>query len=192
MRCPQCGLVHPPSDATCRRCEIDLRTGESRARECAVTVAKPEESIAERLRSVAKRVPARKTQASPEAPARDKGKENRKKALPQPVISVGEQAPDESRKKSKVREWKLKVKDTSTLPCAQCGEPMHVARTMPFSRNWPYILVGLGTALLIAGIFIHVLLVTAVLAIAAGIAYTRVGRTYWKCEECGLTITRAG
>jgi len=33
MRCPQCGLVHPESDQYCRRCNLDLRTGEPRPQE---------------------------------------------------------------------------------------------------------------------------------------------------------------
>ena len=27
-RCPKCGLVHPDSDEICRRCRVDLQTGE--------------------------------------------------------------------------------------------------------------------------------------------------------------------
>jgi hypothetical protein len=68
---------------------------------------------------------------------------------------------------------------------------MSVVRTAPYSRAWSPVLMATGSALIAAGLFFHLLLITGALAVVMGIVYLRVGRTYWRCDTCGFVLPRA-
>lgn len=68
---------------------------------------------------------------------------------------------------------------------------MAVKRTAPFSKKGPALLLVMGAGLIVAGFFFHLLIITGVLAVIAGLLYFRVGRTFWRCDVCGFIIPRA-
>ena len=71
MRCPQCGLVHPESDQYCRRCNLDLRTGEPRPQAAvpvaAASAASALESLLAAARPLLNKIAVRRRQAAPRA-----------------------------------------------------------------------------------------------------------------------------
>jgi hypothetical protein len=67
---------------------------------------------------------------------------------------------------------------------------MSINREVPFSPAAAVALIILAAVLALAGFKFHLLWITAPLALAAGIIYLRIGRTFWKCASCGFTIPR--
>jgi hypothetical protein len=201
MRCPDCGLVHASTDQVCRRCEIDLKTGERAAR-ASMSAAAGDSTALGRLRRRA--ISAAGTRAGQILLRR--GEEPKKRPAEkiegaQP-LDAGEPGP---RRKLEVFTVTVRKKagglkilgrlagksGVASISCIQCTSPMSVVRTAPYSRAWPPVLMAAGSALIAAGLFFHLLLITGALAVVAGMAYLRVGRTYWRCESCGFVIPRA-
>ncbi len=197
MNCPRCNLVHPPGEQVCRRCEIDLKTMEPRSR---VVLAEDvsQTSAAERLKS-------RMLERSQKAPKREeieprgrrkknegqeseqlKQDQRRRQEIQAPLVTVVSDDGEETRE-----EYGTRGEKARSIRCVQCGGAMEVQRSMPYSRAWPFALLGLGAVLAVAGLWIWTLFIPAAAAAVLGVVYMRVGKTYWKCDYCGYVIPRA-
>ncbi len=194
MRCPKCGLVHSPGDQVCRRCQVDLKTGEPRP----IQVSIPQDQA-----SALNRMKARlRLPKSPAAIITRKAKKpGKKKNAAEAVQEKGETSSEtfiaprkKKKKKTKMPAPLLSLfsgrKGVSEIPCAQCGADMMIARTRPYSMSGPVALLALGAALLAAGVLFHLLFISSGIALAAGAFYLRAGRTFWKCPSCGFTVSR--
>lgn len=202
MKCPRCGLVHAASDQVCRRCEIDLRTGEARPRAQSCLAVEESQNPFERLAGL---VPRRK----PAAPIAETA---RPEPTPEPVErhrtdsaaakTEAHAAPAGRKAVSFFRAQKEKVRlpafmrgkaDSSAPPmsCVQCSEPMRVIHERPYPFWQVLALWVLGAGLLVAGIFFHLLIITGVLAAVAGFFFHRLGGSHWRCTSCGMIVPRA-
>ena len=187
MKCPRCGLVHPAGDEVCRRCEIDLKTGEARARASCVVLTAQAPGAIERLRGLRVRVPARPRPAVPEDQA-EKSSPAAAKPKPKSGVIAAMRRPQAGllarlklRRRSEVKE----------LTCLQCSGLMEINRQAPFSQAAPVGLLALAAVLFAAGFKFHLLFITAIPAAILGLIYLRVGKTSWKCHSCGFTIPRS-
>jgi hypothetical protein len=201
MKCPRCGLVHAPLEQVCRRCEIDLRTGEPRSRVQAV--APSAKSTASSLRRLRDRIKApAKTLKSAGETAEAQVQEKKARVLPGPEPHSVEAKSKPSAFVAYAMSKKTglpsfldrfrKKRGTTSITCVQCSGRMAIQRTAPFSRSGPIALLCLGGALIIAGFFFRLLLITGSLSLVLGLVYLRVGHTSWKCSDCGFIIPRAG
>jgi hypothetical protein len=193
MKCPRCGLVHAPLEQVCRRCEIDLRTGEPRVRAAAplqTTLNAPSSlrRLRQRLKPIT-RPPAPPQPAAPDAPAPGRDP-HAAPAKTKPAAFVAYAMSKKSSLPGVLRRFKLEPA-VKSITCVQCSNEMAIARTAPFPRSGPIALIVLGAGLLIAGIFFRLLLITGAASLALAVFYLRAGRTSWKCPSCGLTIPRA-
>lgn len=206
-RCPQCGLVHPPMDKVCRRCEIDLKTGEHRPR-VEGYMAQPEAtSILERFRGRLKTKSGPKVKVEKAARPAQTRTEDLQKGVEaaRPVEAsapVAEDAKTGASLVDIVREKGFRLSDAiqsglkgsqmDQINCVQCSSSMFIGRSLPFSKSSPVALLVMGGGLVITGFFSHLLWITAFVALALGIIYLRLGSTFWKCDSCGFSIPRAG
>lgn len=198
MKCPRCGLVHTAADQVCRRCEIDLRTGEptSRANLCAVPAEPAPSSLPERL---AKRIgsisPAQSLAAAASRirSARPSGRKTTEPAEHEEGRQIKGKAASVLEKGKVILELPRRARDDGVkkITCAHCGLDMSIARTAPYSLSGPVALILIALLLGLAALAFPLLAITAVLSGLAGIGYLREGSTYWKCASCGFTITRA-
>ncbi len=195
MKCPRCGLVHPPVDQACRRCEIDLRTGEASPRAGLRVETGPSRSALEKIKG---RIESRKQAPEPEEPEKP-GKREKERAETRERHAEHE-TPAEERQDSARTERKTALASMFVLPgaekkkqipCIHCEGTMTIRRSAPFSKAWPFALFGLAAALAAAAFFFPLLWIPAVLAAAAGLLYTRAGKTYWRCQSCGFIIKRS-
>ncbi|HUT54864.1 MAG TPA: hypothetical protein VM658_15845 [bacterium] len=200
MKCPRCGLIHAPLDQVCRRCEIDLRTGEPRMRSAepiATRLNAPSslKRLRERIKSPRPGRPAPvpgapSTEAAPPPHHGHPAKEQHAPARTKPAAFVAyamSKRPGISGVLSRLGRGPA----VKSINCVQCNAEMDITRTAPFSRSGPIALIVLGAGLLIAGIFFRLLIITGAAAAALAVIYLRVGRTSWKCPTCGFTIPRA-
>jgi len=204
MKCPRCGLVHAAAEQVCRRCEIDLRTAEPRARASACAAVVETQSPLDRLKGL---IPARAKSLAPSAsPADDYKPEPAPRH--QPATKTAEHAESHARAEAarKSVNFFRAQKDKVHLPaflrrrepvpapelsCMQCAEPMRVVHDNPYPFWQTLALWVLGAALLAAGIRFHLLIITGVLAVVAGIFFHRVGSSHWRCTACGMIVPRA-
>lgn len=209
MKCPRCGLVHAPLEEVCRRCEIDLRSEEPRPRSRAPSApvavkvspfARIKEQIADKTRA-RRASPAPTAAPAPEAGPAAASAEKKTKTEPAAAASVATPKPAVAvfslakRKKFQLRELLKKARPIPglrQLNCVQCGGVMLIARARPYSRSEPIALLVLGGVLMVLGIFLPWLLVPALIGMAAGALYLRLGKTFWKCGACGFVVPRAG
>jgi len=201
MKCPRCGLVHAASDQVCRRCEIDLRTGEARPRAQSCLAVEDSRNPFERLSAL---VPRRsKPAAAAEEPgAKPKTAERRPVEAATPTAASPAHAPAGRKAVTFFRAQKEKVRlpaflrgkaesDAPPMSCVQCSEPMRVVHERPYPFWQVLALWVLGGGLLIAGIFFHLLIITGVLAVVAGFFFHRLGGSHWRCASCGMIVPRA-
>ena len=101
MKCPRCGLVHAPLEEVCRRCEIDLRSGEPRPRSRAPSApvavkvspfARIKEQIADKTRA-RRASPAPTAAPAPEAGPAAASVEKKTKTEPATVASAAAPKP---------------------------------------------------------------------------------------------------
>ena len=193
MKCPRCSLVHAPGEEVCRRCEVDLRTGQPRSRaHCSAAAAAPPSLVA-KVKGYRARMPS-----LPRRTRETKGGEAPSSATARPVTAAG------AKPKAGIIAMARKPRDgllgrlkkyrkqngVKQLTCLQCSGPMTLNRKAPFSAGAPIALLILAGVLLVAGIKFHLLFLPAPLALGLGIFYLRIGRTSWKCASCGFTIPR--
>jgi len=189
MKCGNCGLVHPPLEQVCRRCEIDMKTGERRARTEAYAGAKARTG-GTRLR----KVPARDPGGPAAAESVPETRESRRR---EPRKSAGQAEAPATRKPGKPGLGSFIIQspakgEISSLSCLQCEGDMEIKIKAPFSRSWPVILIVVGVMVFFAGLAAKSYLawIMTAASVAAGIFYLRVGKTYWKCDSCGHVINR--
>jgi hypothetical protein len=204
MKCPRCGLVHAAAEQVCRRCEIDLRTGEPRPRSQSTCLAPtPVASPLDRLRRRLAKPDA--TAAAPDSrpPSFPSGapiepRETRPAHAPAhataPVLAKTAAVVTFFRaQKKRVRflSFLRSRPDEMTISCVQCSQPMTVVRENHFPFWQPLLLYILGAVLLVAGLFFHLLIITGVLAVVAGIFFFRLGGAHWHCAACGFVVPRS-
>ncbi len=184
MKCPQCELVHPAGEPVCRRCEIDMKTGERGSRAHQAPAAATPSMLSKIKGAVPK--PAQATEPMPEKTTPAKSSAKPETSV---VTMIGK------RKNSLADRLKGRgAKNlTTAIDCVQCSSPMAINRKAPFAKTGPLALLALGAALLVIGLIAkaYLLLLTAVIAAALAFMYLRIGRTFWKCNACGFTIPRA-
>ncbi len=187
MKCPRCGLVHAPHTQVCRRCEINLQTGEPMPR-----ASSPLEAADKR--------------SGIKTPERGKTGKSKQEKTPQPEKPEERQPPDEpaerrhsgperesTEKKSKrdlARYFPGGTGSQARVSCIQCTAFMQVRKDYPYRSSYPLVFMVLGLVLAVAGIFIHLLLLPALAAVLAGMAYVGYGGSYWLCPQCGYRIDR--
>ena len=187
MKCPRCSLVHPPKDLVCRRCHIDLRTGETMGRP-AVAVAVGIDGKDGRLNRIKRKAADAVQSGKPES-----GRKKESETQPQREDRPGrDAAPKKDPVKFSLLRGAEKTKGPQKIVCVQCGNYMHVERTQPYSNRAPQALFAMGAILAAGGLFYHLLFVTAAVSIIAGIYYQRAGKYFWQCPDCGFTINRSG
>ena len=195
MKCPRCGLIHAPLEQVCRRCEIDLRTGEPRMRAAATidthpAAPTPLKRLAERIKSPLPARPAAPPAADAAPAHHAPAKDQHAPARNRPAAFVAYAMSKKTGLPGVLGRFRLEPA-IKNINCVQCSSEMALARTAPFSRSGPIALIALGAALLIAGIFFRPLIITGIAAVTLAVVFLRVGRTFWKCPNCGLTIPRA-
>jgi hypothetical protein len=67
---------------------------------------------------------------------------------------------------------------------------MEVHKDHEYNRAYPLIFLAFGLALAVAGLFVNILLLPALAAVLAGLAYLGHGGSYWLCPQCGFRIER--
>jgi len=117
MKCGNCGLVHPPLEQVCRRCEIDMKTGERRARTETYAGAKTRTG-GTRLR----KVPARDPGGPAAAESAPETRESRRR---EPRKSAGQAEAPATRKSTKPGLGSFIIQspakgEISSLSCLQC------------------------------------------------------------------------
>jgi hypothetical protein len=172
MKCPECGLVHSPGEHVCRRCEIDLKSLEPASRAVPRSIQMARNG---RLGNLgASSVRSRKAASSDDEKkpsGENKGKET------SGILSAFKGS--------------TANKSVTAIECVQCRQKMELEKIMPFSKKWPMVFLALGVLLAIGGVFLNLLFITAVISVAAGLLYPRVGITNWICNSCGMHIPRA-
>ncbi len=191
MRCPQCGLVHAPKTQVCRRCEIDMQTGETRLR--AVSLLKTAKKTA------IKATPRKKT--AEKKPGKTDHEETPEEAPPE-TAEAPEKQDKQKRKTGKETAEKASGRDVlevllpsgsgsrAPVSCIQCTTLMEVHKDHQYSRTYPLLFLALGLLLAVAGLFLNLLLLPALAAVLAGLAYLGHGGSYWLCPQCGFRIER--
>jgi hypothetical protein len=187
MKCPRCGLIHPAGDEVCRRCEIDLRTGEPRSRAACVMLTAQAPGAIERLRGLKLKVPARIRTAPPPEASGDQAVPAAVKPKPKSGVIAAMRRPQAGLLARLKFRRRTEVKN---LTCVQCSGLMEIDRQAPFSPAAPVGLLVLAGVLFVAGFKFHLLFITAIPAAILGLIYLRVGKTSWKCHSCGFTIPR--
>ncbi|MFO8058098.1 MAG: hypothetical protein R6V10_12445 [bacterium] len=184
MKCQRCGLVHPPKAQVCRRCEIDLQTGEPRSRADSYlevagrsTGTTPIEKKKSRLK--------RKEKAETREPAESSSEETSESRSP-----AEKQGASVQRGRDLTRLLPGGSGSQAQVSCIQCTSFMEVKKEFPYSRVYPLLFLALGLVLAVAGLFVRLLFLPALAAVLAGLAYLGVGRSYWLCPSCGYSIER--
>ena len=205
MKCPRCGLVHAAAEQVCRRCEVDLRTGEARARAVSCVAVVESQSPLERLRGL---IPSRTKKIAPQiaSPADDYKPEPAPRQAPPGKTPEHVEAHARAEAARKAASFFRTQKDKVRMPaflrrrekapappisCVQCTEPMEVIHERPYPIWQSLLLWLLGAGLLIAGIFHHLLIITGLLALVAGVFFFRLGGSHWRCTACGMIVPRA-
>ena len=206
MKCPSCGLVHSPADQVCRRCEIDLVSGEPRSRAGTGPAPRPA-AVAAAIPVKAKtgagqdREPA-KDYAPPARTEKVRPETRRKPDLEVVVLRSGqeEESPEEPEALASPGKPRrvlgraldfLGLTGLKSIRCVQCNGSMTIERERPYSRSGPISLLVLGGALAVVALFYHYLFITAALSIMAGVIYLRMGQSSWKCLSCGMLVPRS-
>ena len=170
-RCPKCGLVHSDLDRFCRRCKVDLFTGEPIS--VIEQVPKPaSQSIQIELDLLLKKIIAICSgawQSFQKIPIIQKLKA---RFGISPIVSKPSQQVEE------------------LIYCLKCGGEMkpQVRPYFPLKNLYP--LLGLGIVLLILSFFFWALVFPSLLSIAGFFFYRSLKLDLWVCSECKSQIER--
>lgn len=208
MRCPQCGLVHADADQFCRRCQVDLRTGQPRPRETVSNAAAAEPAWQQLLgfvrpllarvqlpRRAPSRPPAAPTGPLP-APA-PAGAPARPQEAPVPRLSKLTSALRQiqnplPRLLSRIQAARAARSGLKTLTCIQCSGVMHIERASAYGAGGPLALILLGAVVFVLGRWAWPLFLLGPAGLGLGVFYRRRGASFWHCRGCGYRIPRQG
>ena len=203
MRCPQCGLVHADSDQFCRRCQVDLRTGEPRPQETvsnAAAIQPAWQQLLDLVRPLLDKVrlprrAGRPATATPEAlpapakagvPARLKGAiVSRLGQFTGTLKKIQNPLPRLLSRMRAARRSGIK-----TLTCIQCSGAMHIERASDYGAGAPLALIAAGVVVFILGRFAWPLFLLGPAGVALGVFFRRQGESFWHCRGCGYKIPR--
>jgi len=164
--CPRCGLVHADADFICRRCQVDLLTGEPVKIPAARKPAKPALEL-KNLYAPFVRVSGKIAGSAGKASGAIRKKLSRKPVEP----SVQSQAAE-------------------LTYCLQCGGLMKPATLRLYSGKFIYPLLGLAAILLGLSLLWRLLLFPAGLSAAGFFAFRSLKTALWRCSDCGHEIKR--
>jgi hypothetical protein len=170
-KCPKCGMVHAESDFVCRRCRVDLLTGEP------VAVSLPAPSIgsgaaAKALSSLAPKILNRASSAF------EKGQKKVISLIPKRFTEEKPTAPTAA---AQVNEL---------IYCLQCGGEMKPATVRYFPGKTIYPFLGLAVVLIGLSFLWWGLLFTAALSIAGFFVFRSLKVNLWKCGDCSYELKR--
>jgi hypothetical protein len=164
--CPRCGLVHADADFICRRCQVDLLTGEPVKTPAASSPAKP----AFELKNLY-------------APLL---------AVPGKISGSAGRASEAVRKKLSRKRTRVSVqaRTAETNYCRQCGGVMKPVTLRLYPGKYLYPLLALAAILFGLSFLWRLLLITAGLSAAGFFAFRSLKTSLWKCPDCGHEIKR--
>jgi len=206
MRCPQCGLVHTDSDQFCRRCQVDLRTGQPRPQETAASAAAAPpawQQLFSLVRPLLARVqlPRRAPSRIPAAPPG---------SMPAPAPAAAPVRPKEAAAPSALSKLATALRQIrnpfaglvgrmqaarsgpKTLTCIQCSGAMHIERAGSYGAGGPIALILAGVVVLGLGRWAWPLYLLGPAGVGLGVFYRRRGASFWHCRGCGYRIPREG
>ncbi len=178
MRCPNCGLVHPDSELYCRRCLIDMHTGEPMHEVRTAESAPP----AQRLQQAAETLLLSAMSASRRSASQLK---NTMERAGSSIRKIDFKALAAGLKDLAARGETLK-----TIPCLQCEGQMNIQRIHDYGAGGTIALFLMGAVLMGLGFLAWPLFVTGALSVGLGVFFHRKGKTRWRCPSCGFNILR--
>jgi len=159
-RCPRCHLVHSDADYVCRRCRVDLATGEP----VALKVIKSKSADQVLREKIANSL-----------------------ALPQKLLKFLSAGLDKAL--ARISSPKLQAKASDELEnlvyCMECGGEMKPEIVPYYPRKILYPFLGLSFILFALAFLFPLLIITGVLSLASFIVYYRLRQELWLCTECG-------
>lgn len=164
-RCPKCKLVHSDSDVVCRRCGVDLLTGEpvkivrvkkkpvnevmvERFKDMFSVLRKPFSSMRSFLERVLKRI---------KLPGFGRMESEQRKAL---------------------------------IYCMECGGEMRMISVPYYSRKVVYPFLGLSLVLFGLGFIFRLLFISSFLSLIVFVVYFRLRDEFYRCSDCGAYLRR--
>ncbi len=159
-RCPKCKMVHSDADYFCRRCNVDLATGEP-APLRAIRKKSGEEVLRERIR-------------------------NSGNLVKRPLAFLNKTA---AKILAKFPAPKLEPKESeqvnALIYCMSCGGEMKPA-AVPYYAGWMiYPFLALAAILFGLSFIFRALIIPGILSVAAFVVYLRLREELWLCGECG-------
>ncbi len=192
MKCPKCGLVHANSEKVCRRCGVDIITGDPVSREQKAQAVKA--GGASRM----DRIKAMRTKPKQEQEPAAAVKSKRPSAKPpaaKGVVLSSSKTKKRSRKKAGGLMARFKKPAASksavrVIECIECQAQMHIEMVRGYGLTGPIALIILAAALLVAGFLAWPVWLLSPVALGLGIWYLRSGQTRWHCPSCGYNVSR--
>jgi hypothetical protein len=177
MKCPKCGLLHPDSEQYCRRCMVNMHTGEPMPQVEAVETI----PAGQRLRQAAETLSVSALQAAKRlaelktvfATAAARGRSFNWDSL-----------------KSRLTALYFTAETLKAIPCVQCEGEMRVERVQGYGKGGIIALALTGVALLGMGCLAWPLFVTGAASIGLAIFFQRRGKSRWRCTSCWFKIPR--
>ena len=170
-KCPKCGMVHAETDFVCRRCRVDLLTGEPAA------VSLPLQSGGSA--GAAKVL----TDMAPKILSRVSGAFSK---LQKKVVSLIPKRFTEA--KPAAADAAAQVNEL--IYCLQCGGQMQPATVSYFPEKIIYPFLGLAVVLIGLSFLWWGLLFTAALSIAGFFVFRSLKVNLWKCGDCSYQFKR--
>lgn len=170
-RCPKCGMVHAETDFICRRCRVDLLTGET----VKVSLASQSGGSAAAVKVLAAMAPKILNKASDAL-----GGVQKKAAglIPKRFTEASPAAPVSAAQVSEL------------IYCLQCGGEMKPATLRYFPGKIIYPFLGLAAVLIGLGFLWWGLFFTAALSVAGFFIFRSLKVNLWKCGECNYEQKR--
>ena len=170
-KCPKCGMVHSETDFVCRRCRVDLLTGEPAA------VSLPSQSggsaaAAKVLAGMAPKILSRVSGTLIKLQKKAAG------LIPKRFTEARPAAPDAA---AQVNEL---------IYCLQCGSQMQPATVRYFPGKTIYPFLGLAVVLIGLSFLWWGLLITAGLSVAGFFVFRSLKVNLWKCGDCSYQFKR--
>ncbi len=174
MRCPRCGLVHPDGDIYCRRCQVNLHTGEPRPEEPTVDAIPASQRLLHEAETILRSLLAGARRLNIFKDTFNKMAAQLKSLNLRGMLNS-----------LTSRSEKLK-----TIPCLQCEDAMKIDRIPVYGAGGPIALFILGGLLLGIGFLAWPLFITGVVSVGLAVFFRKRGKTRWRCPSCGYTVSR--